>query len=229
MPFLAACASTAPSMAEIPLVPSLPDPARFEAEIQAFERQDSEHFPAPGGVVCIGSSSMRMWHERLAQDLSPLSVIGRGFGGSTWLDVIHFTDRIVLPYRPRAVVIYEGDNDIDFGASADQVFALFEACIARIRHSLPEARLYILATKPCPARWRHWPEIQELNRRVVRACAKDPRLTYIDVATPMLKEDGQPRPEIFLADGIHMNDQGYDLWAEAVRPVVVGAESRYEE
>jgi lysophospholipase L1-like esterase len=169
-----------------------------------------------------------MWHPTLDRDLAPLRVIPRGFGGSTWLDVIHYTDRLVLPYRPRAVLVYEGDNDIDFGATPEEAFALFRSFVARVRHSLPELRLYVMSAKPSSARWAKWPAMRRLNEMVAAACAEDPLAWYVDVATPMLGEDGRPLASIFLEDELHMNARGYEIWTEVVRREVVSRERGFE-
>ena len=104
-------------------------PAKYEKAIRAFERKDKDSPPPAGAVVCIGSSSMRMWHDRIREDLSPLTLIPRGFGGSTMHDLLHYTDRIVLPYKPRAIVVYEGDNDVAKGVSPAEIQQTF--------HTLP--------------------------------------------------------------------------------------------
>lgn len=205
-----------------------PDPGRFRGAIDAFQAAEAESMPARGAVVATGSSSMRGWHGRIADDLAPLTIIPRGFGGSNMHDVRHFLDELVLRHEPRAVLLYEGDNDVAAGLAPEQILAEFDAIDAAIAGRLPETRIYILAVKPSIARWQLWPTMAATNELLRARADNDPRLTYIDIATPMLGEDGKPLAEIFVADMLHMNGLGYDIWRDAVTPVLVEAERAYE-
>ena len=205
-----------------------PDPLRFAGDIAAFTQQDQTAPPAPGGVLCIGSSSLRFWHDTMVADLQPLTLIRRGFGGSTMLDVLYYSDRIVVPYRPRAILLYEGDNDIEAGVSPERFLATVRQFREVLRAALPETRLYVIAVKPSPSRWHLWPQMAAANRLLEQLCAADPLLTYLDVATPMLGDDGQPRPEIYLDDTLHLNAQGYAIWTKVVRAGMVAAEAGRE-
>lgn len=204
------------------------DPLRFEQAVIRFEKQDERSPPPINAVVCVGSSSVRMWHGELANDLAPLTVIPRGFGGSNMNDLLHYADRLVLKHRPRAVLIYEGDNDIAQGVSPGQVVDTFEALVLLIHEELPACRVYLLAIKPSPKRWALWPKMQEANRLLAKACGGDDRLTFIDIASPMLGASGEPRPELYVNDQLHMSRLGYEVWREAVRPVLVEAERGLE-
>ena len=204
------------------------DPERFRGAIDAFQAAEAESVPARGAVVATGSSSMRGWHGRIADDLAPLTIIPRGFGGSNMHDVRHFLNELVLRHEPRAVLLYEGDNDVAAGLAPEQILAEFDAIDAAIAERLPETRIYILAVKPSIARWGALAHHGRHERPVQGRADNDPRLTYIDIATPMLGEDGKPLAEIFIADMLHMNGLGYDIWRDAVRGVLVEAERAYE-
>ena len=208
--------------------PSYPDPRRFEEDILAFEAADQIAAPPSGAVLCIGSSSMRFWHGTMAHDLEPLTLIPRGFGGSTMLDVLFYSSRVVVPYTPRAILLYEGDNDMDFGISPARFLATFQQFREVVRATLPETRLYVLAIKPSPARWDIWPHMAEANGLLRRVCEGDSMLTYIDIATPMRGEDGLPLPGLFLEDRLHLNELGYEIWAREVRRVMVKIEADHE-
>ena len=205
-----------------------PDPERFRPAIDAFLAADAEAPPPKGAIVATGSSSMRGWHDRIAEDLAPLTIIPRGFGGSNMKDVRHFLDELVLRHEPRAVLLYEGDNDAAAGATPEEILAHFDAIAAGIHEVLPRTRIYILAVKPSIRRWNLWDTMSATNAMLADRAGKDAHLTFIDVATPMLGEDGKPLPEIFVADNLHMNDAGYDIWRDTVRPVLVDAEVGYE-
>lgn len=189
--------------------------APFESEIRAFEAADKTDPPPPGGVVFVGSSSIRMW-TTLTEDFPTLNVINRGFGGSQIADSTRYAGRIVVPYKPRTIVLYAGDNDIAAGKSPKQVSEDFAAFVAAVRKELPETLVLFIAIKPSVARWHLVEQIREANRLIAAAAAKDDSLGYIDVFTPMLGADGKPRPELLVDDGLHLSRKGYLLWTEVV-------------
>jgi lysophospholipase L1-like esterase len=200
-----------------------PDPARFAADIQAFEAWDRQNsFPA-SAVLFVGSSSIRMWQT--AESFPDLPVINRGFGGSHISDVNHFADRVVLKYEPAVVVFYAGDNDIADGKTPEQVSRDFSEFVARLHQRLPATKVLYLPIKPSLLRWERWPQMQKANALVHQTIRGDDRLTYVDTATPMLGSDGRPRAELFLDDGLHLNVAGYQLWNGLVGPVIERARS----
>lgn len=204
------------------------DPARFENAIQKFEQADAKQMPPENAVLCVGSSSIRMWHTALSEDLAPLTVIGRGFGGSNTNDLLHFAGRIVIRYKPRAVMIYEGDNDIAQGIKPYEVRAAYEVLIDKIEDDLPDCRVYLLAVKPSPKRWDFWPKMAQVNEMLAELAEDNETVTYIDIATPMLDVDGKPRADLFIKDNLHLNRKGYELWRDTIRPILVEAERKYE-
>jgi lysophospholipase L1-like esterase len=193
-------------------VPDLP----FEAEIRAFEAADRKRTPKPGPVVFIGSSSIRLW-DSVARDFPRYPVLNRGFGGSHVADSVRYVHRIVVPYRPRLVVMYAGTNDIDAGKTPEAVAADFQAFTARIWADLPRTEIAFISIAPNPARWAEVERVREANRLIERTCAADPRLHFIDVFPRMLGRDGQPRPELFIEDRLHMNRKGYEVWIPPIR------------
>jgi lysophospholipase L1-like esterase len=196
-----------------------PDAPAFEPEIRAFEAADRSRPPAPGGVVFVGSSSIKNW-TTVAADFPNLPVLNRGFGGSTLADVVHYQDRIVLPYRPHLVVLYAGDNDLAQGRTPEQVVADYRAFVARLRSALPATRLAYISIKPSPSRRQFMALARETNQRIRAETAKESLTTYVDVFSPMLNAAGQPRPELFVADSLHMTRAGYLLWRSLLQPVV---------
>ena len=206
-----------------------PDSERFQKAIDAFLAAEATADVPSGAIVAVGSSSMRGWHRRISADLAPLTIVKRGFGGSNMADVRHYVEELVLRHKPRAVLLYEGDNDVALGATPEQILAHFDAIAAAIHERLAETRLYVLAVKPSIARWHLWETMAATNALLASRAEDDPRLTFIDVATPMLNESGEPRPELIVADKLHMSAAGYDVWRDAVRPVLVAAEGRFED
>jgi lysophospholipase L1-like esterase len=145
-------------------------------------------------------------------------VLNRGFGGSQLRDATWYADEVAIHYQPRQVVLYAGDNDIDAGRPPQQVLADFRAFVARIRRDLSDVPIAWLAIKPSLARIDQLPAQREANALVKAEAARMRDVVFIDVATPMLDADGKPLAELFLADGLHMNDEGYALWRGIVMP-----------
>jgi lysophospholipase L1-like esterase len=223
----AACARTSSTPAAAPVASataraakSTPAPialARFEPEIRAFESADRASMPAPGGIVFFGSSSIRRWTS-LAADFPGLPVLNRGFGGSTFPEANHYVARAVLRYRPRTVVVYEGDNDLVFGRTSQQVLADYREFVRLVRDSLPSARIVVIGIKPSPSRWELAGAQREANRLLRDAVAGDTLQSYVDVFAPMLGASGRPRPELFVRDSLHMTPAGYAIWRAQVAP-----------
>lgn len=204
------------------------DPATFENEIRRFEAADAKNTPPQNAVLLVGSSSIRMWHGDLAEDLAPLTVIGRGFGGSNTNDLLHYADRLIVNYKPRAVVIYEGDNDVAQGIPPRTILATYERLLDKIEADLPGCRVYVLSIKPSPRRWEMWPKMMQVNKQLAQLAKQRKHVTYIDIASPMLGQDGQPRSDLFIGDNLHLNRLGYELWRDTIRPILVEAEMAHE-
>ncbi len=197
--------------------PAAAGPERWEAEIRAMEAADAAAPPAKGGIVFIGSSSIRLW-KTLADDFPGLPVVNRGFGGSQMADSTFFAPRILLPLEPRLVVVYSGGNDINAGRTAAEVEAAFRAFVARVHETLPATRIAYISIAGNPARWAQVDRVKDANARIAAFARTDPRLAFIDVFPHMLGADGLPRPEIFVADRLHMNAEGYKIWKKVVGP-----------
>lgn len=170
-----------------------------------------------GGVVFTGSSSIRMWTD-LEKRYQTFSAVNRGFGGSKLDDLAKHVDKIVLPSRPRLVVIYSGDNDLASGLSAAQVVQDFVNVCDKIHRRLPKTEIAFVSIKPSPARSHLLPRVREANT-LIRAYAATKRyIRYVDVFTPMLDARGKPRAELFLGDSLHLNERGYALWDSVISP-----------
>lgn len=188
----------------------------FAKEMQAFAEQDKKQPPPAAPILFVGSSSIRLW--KVADSFPGLPVLNRGFGGSQISHVLQYFDRVVTPYKPRVIVFYSGDNDIAAGKTADRVADDFADFVHRVHDRLPGTPVVVISTKPSIQRWKLIETIREANARIAAMAADDPLLHYVDVHPAMLGKDGQPRRELFLIDGLHMNAEGYKIWAELVRP-----------
>lgn len=193
-------------------------PARWEKAIAEFEAKDKEHPVAPGGILFLGSSSIRMWE--LEKWFPGLPVLNRGFGGSEIADSLYFVDRVVLPYRPATIVFYAGDNDIARNKPAETVTADFRNLAAKVWEKLPETRILFIGIKPSTARWNIYPEMKKVNEAVRQMAETEPRLVLVDVERVMLGEDGLPRQDFLQKDGLHMTDAGYAAWTKLIVPLL---------
>jgi lysophospholipase L1-like esterase len=207
---LAGCATTPPNS----LATHKSD--GWEADIAAFEAADRINPPPKGCIVFVGSSSIRLW-KTLAQDFPGLPVVNRGFGGSQLADSVHFADRIIVPYVPRQVVIYAGGNDINAGKSPEVVYGDFVALVAKLRSRLPRARLAFISCQVAPVRWPDVEKIRRFNSLVESFCRRH-GIAFINTFPLVLGPDGQPRPDLFVADRLHMNEKGYTIWRQTVAP-----------
>ncbi len=198
---------------------TMPDhgaPDHWAADMRAFAEQDRQSPFPQGGVVFVGSSSIRLWDLAKSFPQIEPAPLNRGFGGSQLADSNRHLELLVLKHQPRVVVLYAGDNDISAGKSAQRVAEDFQEFQRRIVKALPETRVLYIAIKPSLARWRLAPEMQEANRLIRKACEADDRLTFVDVWTPLLGADGKPRPELFQEDGLHLNAEGYRVWSKLI-------------
>ncbi len=195
--------------------------AGFAADIARFEADDRAH-PAPGGVLFLGSSSIRYWTD-LAADFPGVSVLNRGFGGATFPDVLYYAPRILLPTRPRLIVLYVGDNDLMAGRTPEQVAADYAAFAGFVRRALPRTRIAFVSIKPSPSRWALAGAMRDANARIAAQIARDGAASYVDVFAPMLGANGRPQPSLFQADSLHMTPAGYAVWRAAVAPALAEA------
>lgn len=191
--------------------------ARWEPAMAAFAQMDRTNPPPRGGLLFIGSSTIVRW-KTLAQDFPGQPVINRGFGGSEIIDSAHFADRIIIPYAPRKVFLRAGGNDLFAGKTPEQVFADFKEFAARVRAGLPEAEIVFISLSPSVARWKQAAREKQVNQMIEQYCREHDHLAYIESYAISLDAGGRPRPELFVADKLHFNAEGYKLLAEKVRP-----------
>lgn len=198
------------------MLPAAPD--FWAKDIATLTARDATNPPPPGGVVFAGSSSIRLW-KTLATDFPDIPSINRGFGGSELADSVFYADRIVLPYRPRLVVLFAGTNDLKNGKTPETVLADFKAFRTKLHTALPNTPLIYLSITLAPSRAHLHDVMRTANRLISADCATDPRCTFVDINPPMLAASGgTPRPELFLADQLHLNRDGYAIWTKVLAP-----------
>jgi len=194
----------------------------FWNDIQDFKKQDSVSFPPKNAILFIGSSSFTMWKG--VQDSFPdFTIINRGFGGSTLLDQLRYDNDIIFPYEPKQIVIYCGENDL---ASSDtvtavMVFERFKELFQKIREKFPGIPVAYISMKPSPSRRHLFSNMREGNQLIKDFLASQKNGVFIDIHQPMLNEKGEPIPEIYLDDSLHMNAKGYAIWKKEIEPYLI--------
>ena len=189
----------------------------WEADMKRFAEIDKTQTPPGGAILFVGSSSIRLW-ESLRSDFPKLKIINRGFGGSQFEDVNYFFDKIVTPYKPRKIVLYVGENDIDAKQTAENILEDFKTFVALRDKNLPNTPLVFISLKPSLLRWQMWSEMNKANEPIKAEIKKHKRIEFADLASKMLGADGKPLPNIFVSDNLHMNANGYKIWKENLLP-----------
>lgn len=196
---------------------------RWAEAMQAFREQDEKNPAEPGGVVFVGSSSIRLWDLPKSFPHAAPAPLNRGFGGSEIADTNRHLDLLVLKHQPRLVVMYAGDNDIAGGKTPERVHRDFEEFVRRVHQALPETRIAYIAIKPSIARWKLAEPMQQANALIAESCEADELVTFVDIWPPMLGDDGRPRAELFRDDGLHLNAAGYENWAGRIHGLLTEA------
>jgi lysophospholipase L1-like esterase len=193
----------------------------FWNDIQNFKKQDSIHFPPKNAILIIGSSSFTKWTD--VQEYFPgYTIVNRGFGGSTLPDQIRYANDIIFPYKPKQIVIYCGENDL---ASSDSVTAQmvldrFKKLFQMIREKT-NVPIAFISLKPSPSRRHLFPKMREGNQLIKDFLATQKNAVFIDVHQKMFNTLGEPFPEIFLSDSLHMNAKGYAIWKKEIQPYLI--------
>lgn len=193
----------------------------FEQEILDFEAADRTEQLPTDAIVFVGSSSIRLW-TTLAEDVAPVPIIRRGFGGASLGDCIHYVDRVVTKYDPKAVFVFCGSNDIagEEPKTAEAVLELYKEFVGRIHAKLPATPVYFISISPTRSRWNNVAIVREANELIEAWSATSEHLYYIDTASALLDEAGEPKDELFREDQLHLSSAGYEVWTEIIRPIV---------
>jgi len=219
------------SIAHQVLAQNYPDPFRYDETMAEFAEQDRLDPPAQGAIVLTGSSSITRWNDQAKAALAPLTVIPRGFGGSIMHDVLHHLDQVALKYNPRAILIYEGDNDTGverYEIKPQMIIDDFKKIVARIHQELPETRIYVMSVKPSVSRWAVWDNAKQASAGYKEIADHDPLVFYIDAANPFLDVNGEVMTDIFVDDGLHFNALGDAIWGSIIKAGLMPVEARYE-
>ena len=208
------CTST-PTAAVV--LPPLASTNKYAKELMAFEAKDAANPPPKNPIVFTGSSSFRLW-TNVTSDFPDIGVVNTGFGGSQLSDVREHFERVILKYQPRQVLLYCGGNDLNAKKSVAEVVGDLKAVVERIHRELPKTQVTYVSIALNPARWTQRGQILQANAAIKQFMAEDRRRAYVDITAAMLGADGEPKPDIFVADKLHMNRKGYELWIPVIRP-----------
>lgn len=192
------------------------DPLRFEKEVSNLLAGDTavNHKKL---ILFTGSSSIRMW-KSLAADYSSSNTLNRGFGGSEMSDLLHFADQLIIHYNPKEIFIYEGDNDLNSGKEAADILKTADQLLRLIRQRLPKnVKVFFISAKPSLARWTLKEKYLDYNKKLEAWTRTEKKVTYVDVWAPLVDTNGEVLKDIFIADGLHLNEEGYRLWAGAIK------------
>lgn len=192
-------------------------PQRWEETIRKFEQSDQESAPQPGAILFVGSSSIAMWKD-IADYFPKHRVLNRGFGGSNFTDLIHYADRVIFPYKPSMIFVYEGDNDIAQGDSAGKILENAKKLRGMIRKAAGNTPVIFISPKPSIARWNMKSAYETVNEQLRKYAESEPETEFADVWTASLGKDGKVLDYIFLDDNLHMNAKGYGIWQKVLLP-----------
>ena len=192
-------------------------PQRWEETISNFEQRDQQNVPEPGAVLFVGSSSIAMWKD-IADYFPKHRVLNRGFGGSNFTDLIHYADRVIFPYKPSMIFVYEGDNDIAQGDSPEKILENAKKLRDMIRNAAGKTPVIFISPKPSIARWNLKSAYEAVNEQLRKYAESEPETEFADVWTASLGKDGKVLDNIFLDDDLHMNAKGYKIWQKVLLP-----------
>ncbi len=195
------------------------DPTRFAKQVETYQDQEPER-GSERPIVFVGSSSIRMW-KSLAEDFPNHYVLNRGFGGSVMSDLFYYRKELVQSLNPIQIFIYEGDNDLASGKSVHDILDTTKLLITKLREHIPDLEIVLISAKPSLARFALRKKFTELNEAFTALAAKEKYIRFVDIWTPMLGENKLVRSELFIHDGLHMNEKGYQIWKEVIAPFLL--------
>ena len=195
---------------------------KFWSDVVAFKKKDSLQSPIEQPILFIGSSSFTRWKD--VQTYFPnYPILNRGFGGSTLIDVMRYAYDIIIPYKPKQVLIYCGENDLAAADSitANEVVLRFKTLYGMIRTNLPNTTIDFISIKPSPSRAGIQQKVQDANQQIQRFLKKQKKAHFINVYKAMLDAQGQMREELYVQDCLHMKPEGYAIWKKIIEPYLM--------
>ena len=191
------------------------NPARFQKEVDSIVAANGS-VNKENLILFTGSSSIRLW-KNLDASFPNHNVLNMGFGGSEMADLLYYTDKLIIPFNPKQIFIYEGDNDLSLGRSPAQIIASADSIVSLIKKYLPHAEVIFISPKPSLQRWPLKEKYEDYNKQLKHWVSKKRNVRFADVWTPMLDNNGTVMQDIFIADGLHLNEKGYSIWTSALK------------
>ena len=195
------------------------DPRAWKKDIRELTKDDRKTTYPENAVLFVGSSSIRLW-ETLEEDMHPIPVIQRGFGGAKIGDVLYWAPKIILKYKTNKIVVFAGTNDIvgsEYDATPQEVADKTKELANLIHQNKPDTKIYYISITPTPDRWKVWPRADSANRIIQQFAEETQNFVFLDFAAQFLLEDGTPDSSLFIEDGLHLNGKGYGIWTEGIR------------
>jgi lysophospholipase L1-like esterase len=191
------------------------DPKRFQKEIETLAGKDYCFSPDKELLLFTGSSSVRMWKD-VEEAFPGYHVINNGFGGSHFSDLIYYYDKVIAPYQPHVLFVYEGDNDIASNKEPESILKEAKQLISMIRNDLPGTKIVFISPKPSVARWELKEDYKKLNGMLEELARQTKGVEFADVWEAMVDENGKVFTDIFLEDNLHLNEKGYAIWEKVM-------------
>ena len=192
--------------------------AKWEPSIQAFEDQDKASAPPTGETLLVGGSNARRW-STVDRQLPDHQVLNRAFGGARLAEIVHFADRIILPYAPSILLVNAGGNDLGSGTTPDELHAIAKELLKTVHGKLPDTTVYFIGI-PYVRKVSSKPEAMEFldkaNQGLASLAKENTKVEFIDLSTPLLDEDGRFQPNLYVKDGVHFSTEGYKKVAAIV-------------
>ena len=193
--------------------------SRFASEIEAFLKEDRINPPPQQAILFVGSSIFRLW-THLTEQMAPLPVFNRAFGGSWTADILEHMDKVVLPYKPSIIVYYCGSNDINGSEKPVPIFLRVKQCCERVMAKLPQTRIYYVSINRAPQKRDRWDIVDSTNALVKEFCSATKNLEFIDVNPVLFDQEKIPRMEFYQSDQLHLTDQAYEEFAALIKPIL---------
>jgi lysophospholipase L1-like esterase len=199
-----------------------PKQIRFADQIEAYLKADQIKPPPQNAILFVGSSIFRLW-KNLPEQMAPLPVFNRAFGGSQTHEILAYMDKIVLPYKPKMIVYYCGSNDINANVPPQSIAGNFKEFVARVQQQLPKTRIFYVTINRAPQKMDKWSQVDEANALIKTYCAKNKRLGFIDVNPALFDASGKPRMDLYLPDQLHFKEPAYTDFTAIIKPVLAKA------
>ena len=199
-----------------------PQKIRFADQIEAYLKAVQEKPPPNNAILFVGSSIFRLW-KNLPEQMAPLPVFNRAFGGSQTHEILAYMDKIVLPYKPKIIVYYCGSNDINANVAPQSIAGNFKEFVARVHRQSPKTRIFYVTINRAPQKMDKWSQVDEANALIKTYCAKNKRRGFIDVNPALFDASGKPRMDLYLPDQLHFKEPAYTEFTAIIKPVIAKA------